>query len=128
MEYSVKAYIINHSCTQGSGNTLKDGRLPKDFKSQRVEGLAVRLCLLSNIRRYVHKVSITSLYQHELNKYDMSEQDEVEGEKLTKLQPYTKNYRQVRKIGTNGRTHQLVAQCQMVSHENIYTNNIIGIA
>lgn len=108
----------NQSCTQGSGNTLKDGRLQKDFKSQRIGELAVGLCLLSNIRRYVHKVLLTSLYQHELNKYDMSEQDEVEGEKIKKLQPYAKNYRQVRKTRTKGRTHQLV------SHENIYTNNI----
>lgn len=54
----------------------------------------------------------------------MSEQDEVEGEKIKKLQPYAQNYRQVRKTRTKGRTHQLDAQYQMVSHENIYTNNI----
>lgn len=45
----------------------------------------------------------------------MSEQDEKEREKPTKLQHYAKVYRQVRITGTKGRTHQMATQCQMLA-------------
>lgn len=46
-------------------------------------------------------------------------------------QSYTKNYRQLIKSGSRrsnplqGRAHQFIAQCHLVSYETIYTNNII---
>lgn len=57
----------------------------------------------------------------------------MDEEKLTRphTQSYTRNYRQIRKAGHGSggfpqrRAHQWVFQCQVVSSENIHTNNIV---
>lgn len=56
----------------------------------------------SNIRNYIHKVSPTRLSIRELSVTDTNKHTKLDGEKFTSLQPYTKNYRKVRKA-ENGR-------------------------
>jgi hypothetical protein len=76
------------------------------------------------------QASATQLPKQELSK-DNNGPAKVGGEKTTRPQPYTKSYRQLRDAEhrrdslSQGRTHPLLIQYQMVSPENKHTSNII---
>lgn len=68
---------------------------------------------------------------HDLNKDDINRHTNVEGDKFDRLQPCTKNYRQMKNDENKKnclpeeRPQQIVIQYQMVRSENIHINHII---
>lgn len=102
-------------------NTVKEG-------AKRVEELedqetCCKSVPSSNIRNYTHKISSTYLSKCEPNKDNANEHAKLDREKSVRHLPYTKNYRQLRKAGSQKgdlppkRANQLVLQCRMVSPE-----------
>ena len=85
----------------------------------------------SNIRSYTHELTPAWLPEHELSK------DNTKGHasgKAHEPQPYTENYRKLRKARNRrslslGRAHHVVVQCQTVSPGNyrVYTQSYIWI-
>lgn len=68
--------------------------------------------------------------KQKLNKDDVNGHVNETGEKPMRLQPYTKNYRQLRKteqqkLLPNGRAHQVVIQYPMLRPEDMHTGNIM---
>lgn len=68
--------------------------------------------------------------KHELNNDDANGHVKVGGEKPMRPQLYTKNYRQLRKLGEGKmcsprRVHQMIMWCQMVRPEIMRAGHII---
>jgi hypothetical protein len=85
----------------------------------------VRLCLLGNSGATPIKSQQQLLTKCEQSQSDVNKHVRLHGEKFMRPQPSTMNYKKLRKAENSrsglpqGRAHQLVVQCQMVSPEHM---------
>lgn len=80
---------------------------------------------------YTHKVWWKHCPRWELSKNTTNGDANMDEKMPTRLQPYIKNYRQLRNVGSwrggllYGRAHQLVLSYQVISHKNRGTGSIM---
>lgn len=113
----------------------------KTVKRQNIFEFDILLFLFAISRSYDHKLpsvglsmlNMWTVQRCEKNKDDIKEHTKLNWEHPMSLQPYTKNYKQMKKSGNRrggliqGITCQLFLHCQIVNSRNIHTCSIIPI-